>query len=579
MKQFYKIKRCCHLFINNIFYFVVFLVGLFIGLFGREFLKIENVFAVELPIYEDINIDYENLPIIYKNRQYIEKLDRIKEYFYKKYDKEEYGITIALLLRLDETYENIMPWQGRDSKIYVFAYKKSDMTENAFSFQTQKDSFYYYNFKVIFGSGIHFVYKVESIGNTGLFSTTPLNEFDTWISNVYDTLFEGLDSTGSGSGYYSPFEEFTPRMSFLVYHSDFDLKVTSGNYLYKMNNELIGQGDIVPTYTNWKKNQKQSVLDNMTYTCTSLPFFLSEKVGTLSDHKNYETFSSQIYFDYDIPYDLYPYLFDFYNYNIPNNYKNELSGYPRFLQNGLINGMNHIMGNLSSLDSDDLLYQVPFTINVKKSTYFLGSSRLLEMKIRYDEDNNKVVAWDTLKNLSNYTIDYKTNYFYDFLRYKELLPEDMPYSVYKNHYSRHGVNEIVKNPYVNLDSIMIKADYVEYLLTVRSNRDVLEGMCFYYDNNNLTFSFATFDDNGNITGTLIDKGSLTEVTVDINYDVWGNSQGEFVLDNSLKSPLAYLGKLVEIVWNVFPNGLKIVFISVFTITLIFMFLRMVGWYG
>ena len=88
MKQFYKIKRCCHLFINNIFYFVVFLVGLFIGLFGREFLKIENVFAVELPIYEDINIDYENLPIIYKNMKYIEKLDRIKEYFYKKYDKE-----------------------------------------------------------------------------------------------------------------------------------------------------------------------------------------------------------------------------------------------------------------------------------------------------------------------------------------------------------------------------------------------------------------------------------------------------------------------------------------------------------
>jgi len=67
--------------------------------------------------------------------------------------------------------------------------------------------------------------------------------------------------------------------------------------------------------------------------------------------------------------------------------------------------------------------------------------------------------------------------------------------------------------------------------------------------------------------------------VDINANVWIDYNNKYVIDNSLKSPLAYLGKLVETVWNVFPDGLKIVFISIFTITLIFMFLRMVGWYG
>ena len=192
-----------------------------------------------------------------------------------------------------------------------------------------------------------------------------------------------------------------------------------------------------------------------------------------------------------------------------------------------------------------------------------------------------------MKNISDYQIDYHSAYFYDFLVYKDWLNKvhidnflDLKKVPIKSIETYLGISTGVSSP--DLEEITRKnlnALFIEYLLTVRSDRNILEGMCFYYDSNNLTFSFATFDENNNLVDSVINNGSFTDIKVDINANVWIDYNNKYVIDNSLKSPLAYLGKLVETVWNVFPDGLKIVFISIFTITLIFMFLRMVGWYG
>lgn len=520
-----------------------------------------------------------------ENTQQVERMKMIVDYFYSKYDKDVYGITVGAFYPYgDDKQETVYNSGTICPKLFVMVYKKDTMPKDLIKVPGSLSSYGdVYYMKYNYGSGIYFADYDTDFSPTGSFLTTPLAEFDGWISNKLDSVFEKLNTVSTGSGYKNLYKRKvgTYGTDLFIYHSDVDIIFKENGYKYRINGQTLNDGDIWPTYTNWQKNKEPSILDNLTYVCTDKPFFLSEKMNSLSYFKNYEIFDSYIYFDYDIPYDLYPYLFEFYNYTIPNKYKKQINGYPKLLENGTLGLFNDgIFDKIK--DSDNKLYTVPFHINTIKEnrTVFLGSSRLLEMKVERDEENNRVIDWTSLKDISNYEIDYKSRYFYDFLVYKKFLdPNEESYFIFEKKYKKQGINNLISSEYVGLDNIATKAAFIEYLLTIRNDKNAPDYECFYYDNNNLTFSFATFDENGNPTGTVISNGQLEEITVDLDYDIWGSSNGSFAINDSLKSPLNYLAKMIEKIWNSMPNGLKIVFVSVFTIVLISMFLRMVGYYG
>lgn len=580
MKNLYKLKRLCHVFINNIFYFIVFLIGFFIGFLGKEFFKLENVFADELPVSILPSSNYEFLPSWYSEYQVLDRLQAIVDYFHENYS-DEYGITIALVPNYtndnyNKVYDGGYGTSSYLSELAIYYYRKDEFSDYIRLTNTWSYNYYEPIYSTTISKKRSFAQTIE-FKNSGLFLNTPLTEFENWIENNFN--FNSLYKEPSeliGTGYNSTSVYQDKKADFLLYHSDVDIIYRNSSMNYSLNNEVVKNGDVFTPYTKWKSEQKESVLDNMTYVCTSKPFVLSEKNGSDSDYQKTDIYNSYIYFDYDIPSDLYSYLFDFWKYSVSNGWKIRQKGYIRWRENGILSGVQNILGNLDKLSSDDLLYTVPVTLDTTSSVgqVFYGYATFWDLPL--PEDTTQKHNWYALKNLNNYTIDFKSKYFYDFLVYKGFI--DMPYLSYKETYSKEGVNKLVFSTYGNIDNLPIKGDYIHYLLTVRIDKGFPSDMCFYYDSNNLFLSYANKDENGNLNTWGYVHGELTDFNLNGN-DYYCENEGEFILDSNLKSPLNYLSKMVDIMWNKLPSGIKIVFLSVFTLTLIFMFLKMVGYYG
>lgn len=578
----FKIKRLCHIFVNNIFYFIVFLIGFFIGLFGKQFFKLENVFADEIPITEFVTQDYDFLPVAFETGGYIKKFERIKKYFCDNYDCDVYGITLGAYFSYGDSEHstiNNSRYSTDNSNLFVIVYKKDEFNFEWLKISGSYSSSYFSYITFNFISNTHYSYYTTSFTSGGLFTTTSLDDFDNWIENNLASKFLELKTLKTGSGYFAP--TFSPDIyngDIFVYYSDLDIIFHENNRKYKVNGLVIEDGEVWPTYIDWQKNKSPSVLDNLTYVCSDKPFLLSEKMNSLSDHKNTETFDSKIYFDYDIPYDLYSFLFKFYNFNYLTLNKTEIEGHVNYLEK--IDTLWNLKIDFSNFSSDDTLYTVPFTINTTENnpSHFLGISKLWEIIVETSEDGTKTIKWDTLPNLQNWNIDTNSRYFYFYLINRGKISSDMSYEKYQKSQNSCKHFCLVGVPIDWEKSLTVKADYIKYLLVERLDRAFPNNVCFYYDSKNLTFSFAPFDENGNPTGTMIHRNKLTDVTIDLNSNIWLND-GRFVINENLRGPISYLSKLVNNVWNAFPTGLKVIFLSIFSITLIFMFLRMVGYYG
>lgn len=139
------------------------------------------------------------------------------------------------------------------------------------------------------------------------------------------------------------------------------------------------------------------------------------------------------------------------------------------------------------------------------------------------------------------------------------------------------------NPIANetIDIDVVKADYLNYLLLEYQKQEFPAYMCFYYDSTNLTFSWATYNDDGSFTGPCIINGQLyRDCTIQSGLSVFGSggSSNDDIF-GIFRDSLSYLGNLVNIVWNSLPPFLQASLVSIFSLAIIFLVLRMVGYYG
>ncbi len=595
MMLFYKLKRSCHFFINNFFYFLVFILGFFLGFIGKNILP--QVLALEMDpssceygsrtCFSMPTSDYSHIPSAYGTHQVLERLELIKELLDESIP-EGYGYTIYMVSALNDSMDHF----SRDWTSYlgVIKYKISDYLPRSEydalslderhghftmsvidSYRTgDQDFFEYSNF---------YSYSTSVSSNpsyTGWFLTTSLDQFKekalSSFSNLPDWNFKN-NSTSSGVG--TKYLRSNTYFDFFLYYSSVDIEYYHTNddspHFY-FNNKIYDTGDLWPSYYGFAEDNK-SFLEDLTYTCSIKPFILSEKNDSESDYQKVETYGSNIYFDYDLPDSVWPYLFNFYNYYRASDYKELVYG-------SYMDSWNPFLWYSQQDDSASHIYKVPVTLLTleRKQEFFLGFSRVWEL---HDED------YTQLKDFQEWKPTVRDKYFLAFIKY---LDDDfdmslrefnsMRYntldSLLKSYYSS-TTNNFVNASYQVIDST-IKADYLKFLLTVYNDDNFKEEICFYYDEDNLTLTYAEFSGAGTLQGCAWTNGQYqcfeTDIDFYTSYDL-----NNFSIFDELRDALSYLSSLVDSIWNALPEFMKLTFITIFVITIIFIILRMVGWYG
>lgn len=497
MKKIFRLKYLAHHFVNNIFYIIVFLLGFFLGMCGKKIipqvLALEQSFNIPSFNYSEYDFKY------YEDNDLFKKIDLLIERFYKLYDKEEYGITVVITMNFTNSNKTTI-YNNVYSNINIFAYKKSALIDysdtttqgqNYVKLMTSMgiitDSYGRYNAGVInaIANGPNiFKYSSLTYSPTSILWNGSLEDVSKSINNgTYDTYL----TLGQNNSTTTVNIEMIPRENtswsssdIIYYYSDVKIKSfysTNSPRSYKFGDVILDEGDYIPFYKNWiDDNKKPSLIDDLYYVCTDKPFFLTSKQGTQSATAVNDTYTSSIYLDYDLPFNLYPYLFYFVKHYTTNGTEVKIP----FIYYDIFNKL----GNFSVAGTDGLI-GVPFTIDNINRIVFGGYSQT--WKVPYYNEEHTLVDYSRLEDLSNWDIDITDKYFYDYMVY--LGNYSGTYYQYKTDYI--SKLEIIKLLSTSLDS---KRAYIHYLLMIRNNYDIYNSFCFYYDNENLTFSYGTFND-------------------------------------------------------------------------------------